>query len=167
MKQIEIPNDWGMYHITWVTHNSRVSERMFKLCIVRGKPVILNNSEEVEITRYILQIVKEDKLIVSSYNICRDHIHMLLGCGEKDRDNIVRKLKGKSTQSYKDKRNIDKEFHLWAQKYSCTGIRSEEHLENIIAYIQHNREHHGLTVNKGLQPLVAEIVTPIDKIQEP
>ena len=108
------------YHITFVTHNSRVSERMMEFGVKVGEPVILNDEKEVEITRYIAQIVKEDRLRIVAYNICRDHVHMVLVCAEEQRDNIVRKLKGKSTQLYKQNHNISGKFSLWAQKYSYT-----------------------------------------------
>lgn len=148
------------YHITWVTHNSRVSERMVQFGVERGEPVVLSGDDEIEITKYILQIVQEEKLRILNYNICRDHVHMLLICDESKRDNIVRKLKGKSTQLYKQNHGLKEEFHLWAQKYSCTFIESDKQMANTMEYIQHNREKHKLPRNKGLQPIVASMITP-------
>lgn len=102
-----------LYHITWVTHNSRVSERMKKYSKNKGlQPLVLNIRQEIEITSYISRIVKEDKLKLTAYNICADHIHLILFSDEIRRDNIVRKLKGKSTQLYKEKRNMISTYNL-------------------------------------------------------
>ena len=68
------------------------------------QPLVLNISQEIEITKYISQIVKKDDKKLLKYNICKDHVHIILICEEEKRDNIVRKLKGKSTQFYKDYR---------------------------------------------------------------
>jgi len=70
----------------------------------------LNESQEVTVTRSIAEIVREDKLRILAYNICRDHVHLALVCEERDRDNIVRKLKGKSAQKYKETYRIEEEF---------------------------------------------------------
>lgn len=160
MKKVNL----SIYHITWVTHNSRVSERMVVFGILGENPLILSGDEEIEITKYILQIVRGDNLKVINYNICRDHVHLLLACQEKKRDNIVRKLKGKSTQLYKENHNLKEEFHLWAQKYSCTYIEKDEHLENAIEYIKNNRKKHNLPENKRLKSLIAKMVTPYEEI---
>lgn len=154
---------WQVYHITWVTHNSRVSERMVEFGVKHGEPFILDDEKEGELTAYILQIVKEDNLRILAYNICRDHIHMILACEEQKRDNIIRKLKGKTTQVYKDNHGIKDKFHLWAQKYSWTVIKDEEQILNAINYIQFNRAKHKLSDNKGLQPLVAEMLMPLSQ----
>ncbi len=146
------------YHITWVTHNSRTSQRMIEYKVKKGEPILLSEQQEIEITSYILQIIKEDNLKIFAYNICKDHIHILLLCEENKRDNIVRKLKGKSTQFYKKNNNIQDKFSLWAQKYNCSYLEdNEEKLLNTIAYINNNREKHRLTINNGLQPIVQEM----------
>ncbi|MFA6271873.1 MAG: transposase [Patescibacteria group bacterium] len=152
------------YHITWVTHNSRVSERMVQFGVKRGEPVVLNNDDEVEITRYIAHMVHEEELRVIAYNICRDHVHMILLCTELEKDNIIRKFKGKSAQLYKHKHGYKEEFHLWAQKYSYTPIESDEQMMNTIEYIQYNREKHNLPCNKGLQPLVDGMIMPFAEV---
>ncbi|RKY52396.1 MAG: hypothetical protein DRP89_07750, partial [Candidatus Neomarinimicrobiota bacterium] len=174
-----IEKNWSLYHITWVTHNSRVSERMIEyeaiIHLARinkglpaiAEPTVLNENQEVTVTRSIAEIVREDKLRILAYNICRDHVHLALVCEERDRDNIVRKLKGKSAQKYKETYKIEEEFHLWAQKYSWTLIESEEQLENTVNYIKYNRQKHHLPDNKGLQPLVAKMLTSFDQAMQP
>ena len=154
-----------LFHITWVTHNSRVSERMKKYFKNKGlQPLVLKVEDEIEITSFISQIVLEDKLKIVSYNICADHIHLILFCEEVKRDNIVRKLKGKSTQMYKNKRNIDESFSLWAQKYNFTIIFNEEQLFNTNEYILHNRLKHKLSNNYDLQKIINQMITPFEKL---
>jgi REP element-mobilizing transposase RayT len=152
------------YHITWVTHNTRVSERMVYYNIKKGKPVILSEKDEIEIAKILSEIIIEDNLRVAEFNICRDHIHLLLVCEEKNIINIIRKIKGKITQIYKKKNKINKSFSLWAQKFSITDIENDEKFLNIIEYIKNNRKKHNLPENKGLQPLVTKCKTSIEKI---
>lgn len=102
-----------LFHIIWVTHNSRVSERMKKFSRNKGlQPLVLDEKLEIEVTSYIAEIVIEDKYQIIAYNICGDHVHMIMYCEDKKRDNIIRKLKGKSAQKFKQKRKIETPFHL-------------------------------------------------------
>jgi len=178
------------YHITWVTHNSRISERMIEYKIKKGPGLWLEEKDEIKIAGFIRDIVKEDDLRVLAFNICGDHVHMFLVCTPDEVANIVRKLKGKSAQKYKDYLKIGKEekFHLWAQKFSKTIIRPSRegkslygnnglqpivaedirsHFHNTIEYIRKNREKHNLPSNKGLQPLVADMLCDIDSAFAP
>ncbi len=147
------------HHLTWVTHNSRTSQRMIDNKVKKGDAFLLDNENEVVISKAIAGIVKEDDLNVMAYNICTDHVHMLLVCEDKEVPNIVRKLKGKSSQILKEQLQIPKEeqFTLWAQKYSNTHIDNVDQLWNTVEYIKTNREKHELPTNKGLQPLVDSI----------
>lgn len=113
------------YHITWVTHNSRVSERMVTFGVRRGEPLLLDEAQELELTGYLADIIREDGLRVLACNICRDHVHLVLVCAPEERDNLVRKLKGKSTQRYKQQRGLTEPLHLWAQKYHYTRLEAE------------------------------------------
>ncbi|TNE33324.1 hypothetical protein EP342_03900 [bacterium] len=87
------------FHITWVTHNSRTSQRMMEYKVNKGDGVWLTDEMEVEITKTIIQIVEEDNLNVMAYNICGDHVHILLVCEEDEIPNIVRKMKSKSAMA--------------------------------------------------------------------
>lgn len=49
------------------------------------------------------------------------------------------------------------QHHLWTQKFSKTEIRSNDQLDNTIAYILNNREKHKLPENKQLQKIINEI----------
>jgi len=84
-------NDY--WHITWVTHNSRISERMVKFKAVRGEPVILDEVAECFVTEIISEIVCEYKYKIFAYNICRDHIHLILKSPEERIPETVKTIK--------------------------------------------------------------------------
>jgi REP element-mobilizing transposase RayT len=146
----------GIYHVTWVTYKSRVSQRMIDYHIKNETGIRLDEKAEIKVTEIIAGIVSEKNYTVYAYNICRDHVHILIECEENKVSNIVRQIKGKSSQLYKEylgKASHD-QFHLWAQKFNKWLVQSDEQLQNTVEYILHNREKHGLPENKGLQPLV-------------
>ncbi len=150
------------FHLTWVTHNSRVSERMVTFGVKRGEPVLLSELQEQDLTRHLGEIVAEDKLKVLAYAICRDHVHTVLVCEPEERDNIVRKLKGKSTYRFKQQHGITEPLNLWAQKYHAQPITTDAQLHNTMHYVTHNRDKHQFPENKGVQPLVAAMLTSPD-----
>ncbi|MDP3313715.1 MAG: transposase [Lutibacter sp.] len=51
------------------------------------------DEDELVITQTIANIVKDDNLNVLAYNICADHIHLLLVCEEEKITKIVQKIK--------------------------------------------------------------------------
>jgi len=162
--------DKKAWHITWVTHDTRTSERMIKYKVRKRKAngemyvdrsVYLDDKDTLKVTGLISDIVVEEKYNCIAFNIGEDHIHILLVCDEKELTNIVRKLKGKSAQKFKEYLGITKDetFNLWAQKYNRKPISSNEQLINTIEYIETNRIKHNLPdINKGLQPLVQKMV---------
>jgi REP element-mobilizing transposase RayT len=141
-----------IYHITWTTFNSRVSERME---IYNVKPwsngIFLDNNQEYEITKILWKIIREIHLRVYAYNICNDHIHILFQCKKDDLDLIIRRLKWKSTKLYKDLHNIEDRIHLWGQKFNKTIIENKIQFFNTINYIKNNRKKHNLEKNKLLK----------------
>ncbi len=145
-----------IYHITWATHNSRVSGRMIKYGVWPGEPILLDSESELYITMAIARIVNHKGYRVHTYNICRDHVHLIIECRESELPGIIRLLKGKSSQRYKEYCGIDPhvKFHLWTQKYGKEIISSDEHYYNAVRYVINNREKHGLPEHRGLQVVV-------------
>ncbi len=92
------------WHVTTATHNSRYSQRMFDNHIVVGEPVWLDQEDEIIITEVIKDIVIADKLTVLEYNICGDHMHILLVCDEVELPKIIGKLKSVSAKIRNRKR---------------------------------------------------------------
>lgn len=174
------------FHITTAIHDSRTSQRMIDYKVREKRyngtlpePQIYPFSEEDEIviSKIIAQIVKDDKLNIMAYNICRDHIHILLVCETEEVDKIVGKIKGKTARVFNSNKGInplvenktEKSVPIWTQKFGCKEITSDEQLWNTVEYIRNNRIKHGLSdssgsgssssssSNKGINPLVREI----------
>ncbi len=87
------------WHITTATHNSRYSQRMFDNHVKLGEPVWLSEKEEQIVTETIAKIVKEDKLNIFAYNICGDHVHILLVCEKEELPKIVQKIKSMTARA--------------------------------------------------------------------
>jgi len=87
------------WHITAATHNSRYSQRMFDYHVKSGEAVWLSEQDEIMIAEIIADIVKEDKLNILEYNICGDHMHILLVCDENELTKIVGKIKAMTARA--------------------------------------------------------------------
>ncbi len=130
------------YHITWVTHNSRISERMIQYSVEKGEPVILNDTDREKIYIIIEGILQELGIESHIHNVLIDHVHIVIKCSEHEISNIVRKLKSKSTYLYKIENNIQGNYSLWAQKYNSSIIKTDKELENVLIYIENNHLKH-------------------------
>jgi len=87
------------WHITTATHNSRYSQRMFDNYVKLGEPVWLSEIEELIVSKTIAEIAVTDKLNVLAYNICGDHMHLLIVCEKDEVEKIVGKLKSMSARA--------------------------------------------------------------------
>ena len=87
------------WHITTATHNSRYSQRMFDNYVKLGEPVWLSEVEELIVSKTIAEIAVKDNLNILAYNICGDHMHLLLACEKEEVDKIVGKLKSMSARA--------------------------------------------------------------------
>ncbi|MCK4797086.1 MAG: transposase, partial [Spirochaetes bacterium] len=166
------------FHVTWITHNSRVSQRMVEYNVKKGEGIWLDNKQEIKITEIIRDIVIENNYKCLSYNICGDHIHMLLLCSPDELPMIMKTIKGKSSQKYHRNKGDDTEINkginplvkekdkkstsLWAQKYDARKIEDDDRFANTINYINFNREKHQLPESKRLKPLVAGMICNYD-----
>lgn len=175
----------GFLFITWVTHSSRVSERMEKYNILAGDAITLSLADEIEITKYMAETVEKYKMKVLAYNICRDHVHVLLACEETDRDRIVQILKSLSARRYdlwkqNNKNHQDKgasslvveekrnrgtvQNHLWAQKYNWRIVTSDEELSTLYDYVQNNRTKHELPESNDLKSIISTMLTSPEEV---
>jgi len=83
-----------IYHITTALHNSRISERMIKYKVNKSNDIqLLTSKEELLITKVIAKIRLDDNLKILAYNICQDHIHLLIISEENNIENTVKKIK--------------------------------------------------------------------------
>ena len=96
------------WHITTAVHDSRTSERMVEYEVRRFRdhgtrpkpePMLLSEEEEIIVTETVSKIVREDKLNLLAYNICFDHMHMLLVSEEEEVPRIVGKIKSMTARA--------------------------------------------------------------------
>lgn len=161
-----------IFHITFVTYNSRISQRMIDYRVRKGQGIILNLQEEIILTTYISQILSKYNYKCYAYNICSDHVHIILGCKlEKIAFNIQR-LKsissrkfniamGKTTPSKKKNTFQNSKKHtqtrLWARGYYVNELNSDQKLYNALQYIQQNRVKHNLPKSKLLERVIEDM----------
>ncbi len=176
-----------LYFVTFVTHNSRISERMVQFnspyFIKNLQPFILNASERNYVGESINELIEKHSLEIISLNILPDHVHLIIAAvDESDLDEKIRKLKGGTSFSLNRKLGIQKnENKVWAQKYHWILIENDTMLLDIKEYIETNHYKHSETwgealihsydglscdghsddglPNNGLKPIVTKLLT--------
>jgi REP element-mobilizing transposase RayT len=162
--------DKKAFHITTATHDSRTSQRMidYKVRELRdggtrpkAESIWLTPEDGVLISEKVAEIIKEDNLNVMAYNICGDHMHLLLVCEDEEISKIVGKIKAKTALAYNTAHGITtlgqtptpeqftasgkKRYNsLWTQKFGCKEITDDNQLWNTVEYIRTNRDKHEL-----------------------
>ncbi|QTD38924.1 transposase [Polaribacter batillariae] len=168
------------YHITTAIHDSRTSSRMIRFKVRERremgtnpypKIIYFTEEEELLVAQTISEIVKEDHLKLLAFNICSDHIHLLLVCDIDDISKIMQKIKGRTSFILNKSKGFKplvvggkKNKPLWQQKYSAPKeITSEIQLNNTIQYIQTNRRKHKLPPHKDiLQDIINKMCCRIE-----
>jgi len=118
------------WHITTATHNSRYSQRMFDNHVKTTDAIWLDEKDEIIITKTIAEIVKKDNLNVIEYNICGDHMHLLLVCEEDKLTKIVGKLKAVSGKNRNIEKGITTRGHVPLS--ASVATTEEKKIENAI-----------------------------------
>jgi len=164
------------FHIVFTLHNSRTSQRMVKYGVRKGTIRKLSMEHEIELTRYIGEVILECGYTCLAYNICKDHVHLVLVCSRKELTGIVQRIKSVSSKMFnmfiQDGRNV-----LWSQKFyrgslddegvmrlsrRVGGIYRRSHLENTLSYIKYNRVKHGLEESFVLEREISRFVTSLN-----
>jgi REP element-mobilizing transposase RayT len=105
------------YHITTSLHDSRTSPRMLEFMVRErrfggSKPNAevnpLSKEEEELIATTVAEIAKEDDLNIAAFNLCWDHMHVLLVCEEGEISSIMQKIKAKTARAVNILRGITK-----------------------------------------------------------
>ena len=178
-----------IWHVTTATHNSRYSQRMFDNHVKLGKSVWLDKEDEIIITKTIAEIVEDSKntnngaspIEIIEYNICADHMHLLLVCEAEELPTIVGKIKSMTSRA----RNIAKGYtttrghaplsasmattaergktqtQLWTQKFGKSEVKDEEYLRNAIEYIRNNRIKHELPEIPEIEKIKKEFLSSV------
>lgn len=166
------------YHIVLTTHNSRTSQRMIKYKVRKGPPLELDLNEEIVLTQIIADIIIENEYRCAAYNICKDHVHMILVCEFEKLFEIVKVIKGKSSFLYQKAGYKKKGVPLWSQKFFKVDLDvwklavitnrvgyayGESHLNNALVYIKNNRIKHCLQQSKELRDIIESFKLPLEK----
>ena len=165
------------FHLVFTTHNSRVSQRMIDYKVKKGPALELNLEEEIELTKIFKQIIFEKNYNCLAYNICKDHIHIIVVCEEEEVKNIAKTLKGRSSFLYQSNGFKPIGEPLWSQKFFFADlneliwgdispkqgyIQNDTYIDNAIAYIKTNREKHQLPNSKELKSIINQFVVDLD-----
>jgi len=149
--------------VTFVTHNSRVSERMVTYGVKSGDPLILDANDRLLNAQYISDACRSHSIPVIAWNVLPDHVHMVLAAeDELELDEQVRKIKGFSSYSFQRARGLDTGGHVWAQKYHHLLITDQRMLESVYAYVMDNHIKHAEQWGHDLIDMfVAPLFTPL------
>ena len=108
---------------------------------VKGRDSLIHSSWEEELYKYITGIVKNKEQKLLAINGNTDHIHILIGmrpsCCLSD---LVREIKKASNDFIKEKRFSKFKFQ-WQDGYGAFSY-SHSALDNVIGYINNQKEHH-------------------------
>ncbi|GMT44628.1 MAG: hypothetical protein IEMM0006_0460 [bacterium] len=163
------------WHVTTALHNSRYSQRMFDNHVKPGAVIRLEEKDEILITGVVADIVKEDNLNVIEYNMCGDHMHLLIVCEKEELSKIVGKIKSMTARACNiamgrtmGQAPLSEEVpssgrgktqtKLWTQKFGKSEIRDERYLNNAITYIRNNRIKHHLPRSERMEQIKKEFL---------
>lgn len=108
---------------------------------VKGRSSLINLRWEEELFKYISGIITNKGQKLLAINGMPDHIHILIGmrpsCCISD---LVREIKKSSTDFIHQKKFVKGRF-LWQEGYGAFSY-SHSSLDNVILYIQNQKEHH-------------------------
>ena len=108
---------------------------------VKGRQSLIHSSWEEELYKYITGIIRNKEQKLLAINGVSDHIHILIGlkpsCCLSD---LVREIK-KSSNEFINEKKFSKFKFQWQEGYGAFSY-SHSALDNVIAYIQNQKEHH-------------------------
>ena len=108
---------------------------------VKGRDSLISESWEEELYKYISGIVRNKEQKMLAINGMQDHIHFFIemrpSCCLSD---LVREIKKSSNDFIKEKQ-LSKFRFQWQEGYGAFSY-SHSHLDNVISYIQNQKEHH-------------------------
>jgi REP element-mobilizing transposase RayT len=108
---------------------------------VKGRESLIHQSWEEQLYKYITGIVQNKEQKMLAINGMPDHIHFLIGmkpsCCLSD---LVREVKKSSNEFIRAKKFITSQFQ-WQEGYGAFSY-SHSSLDQVIAYILNQKEHH-------------------------
>ena len=129
--------------VTFVTHNSRVSQRMVHLGIRPGEPIILQPDDQELIAVALTETAQKQGIRVLALSVLPDHVHMIIDAeSEQELAGHVRRLKGYASHAFRRSHQATAGNHLWAEKFNRRPIRDTTALRNMLHYVMHNHLKH-------------------------
>lgn len=114
---------------------------------VKGRNSLIKLEWEEELFKYITGIVQNKNQKMLAINGMQDHIHFLIGmkpsCCLSD---LVREVK-KASNIFINNKKFSKLKFDWQEGYGAFSY-SHSSLDNVIAYINNQKKHHGKTTFK-------------------
>ncbi len=111
---------------------------------VKGRQSLIQPQWEEQLYKYITGIVQNKEQKMLAINGMPDHIHFFIGmkpsCCLSD---LIREIKKASNEFINDRKFTAQKFH-WQEGYGAFSY-SHSGLDNVIAYIKNQKEHHKKT----------------------
>jgi REP element-mobilizing transposase RayT len=170
-------NHFYLFHIVATIHDSRTSNRMIEYRARQRrfngtKPfaevIYLTKREELLIAQCVSELCNELNLRIAAFNLCLDHMHILLVCDEDEVSKIMHRIKGRTAKLCNEHRTRarssginptggvlkDGSTPFWSRKFYCKPILSEEQYWNTVNYIENNKVKHQLPKNPEMELIV-------------
>lgn len=108
---------------------------------VKGRNSLINQSWEEQLHKYITGIIQNKEQKMLAINGVHDHIHFLIGMKPSAcLSDLVREVKKSSNDFIKEKKLCPLRFE-WQSGFGAFSY-SHSQLDNVIAYIMNQKEHH-------------------------
>ncbi|NNE28326.1 MAG: IS200/IS605 family transposase [Saprospiraceae bacterium] len=108
---------------------------------VKGRANVIKEDWQKDLYRYIIGIVDGKKQKVYSINGMPDHLHILVSIKpDKSISDLVRDIKSNSSKWINEKGFVPGRFE-WQSGFGAFSV-SQGALENVVAYIKNQKEHH-------------------------
>jgi putative transposase len=116
------------YHLVWAT---------------KERVPIIDTAGEVIIDRSLRHTCREAGVVVQAIGVMPDHIHLALSIPPRWAvSNLVRDLKVSATHAVNTARELPYvDAFAWQHEFGVFTF-GRASLENVIAYVEHQREHH-------------------------
>jgi len=108
---------------------------------VKGRQSLINPQWEEELYKYITGIVQNKDQKMLAINGVSDHIHFLIGMRPSCRlSDLVREIK-KASNGFINEKKFSRFKFNWQEGYGAFSY-SHSAMDNVIAYIGNQKEHH-------------------------
>ena len=135
------------FFITWVTHNSRYSERIKLYKIEKKEWFFLDFENRKIMYNLIFKKLEEKGKKNFTLNVLSDHIHLVLLYDEEKLSKFVWEIKWAVSFEFSRLKQFSEKWlwkwnKVWAKWFSKTFINTDEYYEKAIQYTLENHKKH-------------------------